>query len=108
MICTIISVVVQIFTLFYHFLRYKRRDYTHSSMTCLLCTAFTLQFVGFLGYYFIAGFISLKDVNKSQKVGDEDPKDFKWLAGIPIYLSLFILQGGLMLFGLFFTRKGFK
>lgn len=105
---TIISVVSQTFTLFYHFLRYKRKDFKLGAIGFLICFTFALQFVGFIGYYFIAGFILIKNVSGHKRIGDSLPKDFEWRAGMVIYLILFVLQLGLMIFGLIFTKRGFK
>ena len=107
LICTVISVIIQIFTSFYHFLRYKRRDFKKDNMMCLMIVIFILQFIGFIGYYFMAGFVSLKDVTTDQ-IGAYDANSFEWKAGMGMYISLFILQFGLMIFGLLFTRKGFS
>ena len=106
-ILSIISIISQIFSVFYHFLRYKKADFQLSSINFLICFTFSLQFVGYLGYYFIGGFVSLKGTHNI-RLDSIDPTDFEWKAGNILFVILLVAQFSLMMFGLFFTSKAFK
>lgn len=107
---TIVSILSQIFSTFYHFVRYRRLDFKLKSARFLVIFTFTLQFAAFMGYYFIAGFYALKDTKntKSADLQGDETKHFEWKAGMGMYLTLVVLQFLLMIFGLIFTAKGFK
>jgi hypothetical protein len=104
---SIVSVIPQVFSMFYHLLRYRRGDFKFRSITCLILLSFCLQFVAFLGYYFISGFVKIDSVS-NEKIQKKSPNDFEWKAGLILYVCLIILQFFLALFGMLITRKGFK
>ena len=104
---TIVSVISQIFSLFYHVVRYRRIDLRFSCIWFLILLTFLLQFSGFLGYYLIGGFVSMDSVTNKEFQKDS-PNDFEWKAGLIMYTTVLCLQFALMIFGQIFTRKGFK
>lgn len=103
----IISIISQIFSLFYHVLRYRRMDIRFDCIWFLIALSFLLQFIGFIGYYFICGFIGMKSVTDKETQKDS-PNDFEWKGGLILYTIVWSLQFVLMVFGEIFTRKGFK
>ena len=104
---TIVSVISQIFSLFYHILRLRRADFKLKSITCLIILSSCLQLVAFLAYYFISGFVKIDSVS-NKKIQKESPNDFKWKEGLILYTILVCLQFLLAVFGILTTRKGFK
>ena len=75
MFVTIVSVISQIFCLFYHVLRLRRADFKFKSITSLMVLSPCLK-SGFLVYYFISGFIKINSVS-NKKIQKESPNDFK-------------------------------
>ena len=107
MFVTIVSVISQIFCLFYHVLRLRRADFKFRSITCLMVLSACLQLVAFIVYYFISGFINIDSVS-NKKIQKESPNDFEWKGGLILYTCLVCLQFILAVFGILTTRKGFK
>jgi hypothetical protein len=116
LLSTIIALIVQIFTFFHHLVKLRRPDFKQSNIAILMIVIFLLDFIGFIGYYFISGFVDLKSVDNVQdpdegvltQTSSNDPVNFEWKTGMPMYLVLIILQFFLMIFGIIFTRKGFS
>jgi hypothetical protein len=103
---TILGIICQIFALFYHVLRFRRESVRVRFIVLLQGAPFVLEFVGFIGYYSIGRFYAIEST-KDLEIQNDRPKDFEWMGGMPIFVSVFVLQLGLMVLGIMKTRKTF-